>query len=193
MTTLKRNNIVIPSWGGLYGRVLRVTREGLIVVVHPESIMYYRKDEIKKTAYKGGYLLYHPVRFSYMPSLRKLKQQAYSYVPLVWSKPHHKILHKDETISYDMASDIFYHIYINGCRYGGNHFLGERLRDHNVRARYLLDDMLATQFKATYKPNSLRGRNWEILISIDNTNTVHIKRGKSEDILHDLIMMRIAM
>lgn len=90
---LKRNDVVLPREAGayeFYGRVWKRHDENHVVVINcGGDVEIFHEDELVLSDYKGCFLWGHepnnfkgnPVRFSFMPSLRQLKQSARRFNP----------------------------------------------------------------------------------------------------------------
>lgn len=90
---LKRNDVVIERINrgyAFYGRVWkRLDDEHVVVIDCGKHVQIYHEDELILSDYRGDYTWQHypgndynnPVRFRYMPGLRKLKRAAKWYNP----------------------------------------------------------------------------------------------------------------
>ena len=194
-----RNTIVRPRTDGShYGRILYVLPNGYYDVLDcGKHITRLHHDEIEADGYIGSWVFGRDARglvplFSHMTTIRKLKQISSGYNPDIWRKSRRRLLVNNPLIACDLASCAIYAIYDQGVRVSFREFGGKPFRDHNHYSRYLLHDVVVTTYKAMHKARSVRGRNWEILVSNDYTEHVEIRYGEVADILNDLIMIRLA-
>jgi len=177
-TRYRRNTVVL--YESQYGRISRVLPDMKYEVYccgsHRRVVHH---SDLIVDGYKGRWRWQHhpdneydkPVIFDYMPTLRRLKQMRGRYEP-VFQKLR-KINTSLPTVDFNNANKLFHSIIdheraSHPRRRVFSHFNGKILRDHNVYRHYVRDNVIATMFRAGWKPNIIRGSDWVIRMYLDS-------------------------